>query len=248
MQAMYLRSVKSPPIQPNKFIFRQPAKPMNRSEIYSQAVVEEDENYMLDSFCVGSEEDDEETEHEGDHSESILLDETAITPVALRRGGRRRAPIRMEPARAENGRPRKRIISHPDFSSSDSDVATSPAKKLTVSAPKQETPPSPVIISKERAPPSSDRTTSFAALSKEERLKKQREKQEEFRRTLARQSSSSMVPMSDRAPTTSINVSVLSRNTSSTPSSSSFSSSSASSSTSPPVRLLISSRQMVVID
>jgi len=247
MQAVYLRSVKSPPIQPNNFIFRQPAKPMNRSEIYSQAVVEEDEDYMLDSFCVGSEEDDEEMEHEGDHSESIFLDETAVTPVALRRGGRRRAPIRMEPARAENGRPRKRIISHPDLSSSDSDVATSPAKKLTVSAPKQETPPSPVIISKERAPPSSDRTTSFAALSKEERLKKQREKQEEFRRTLARQSSSSMVPMSDRAPTTSIDVSVLSRNTSSIPSSS-FSSSSTSSSTSPPVRLLISSRQMVVID
>lgn len=241
MQAMYLRSVKSPLIQQNNFIFRQPAKPMNRSEIYSQAVVEEDEDYMLDSFCVGSEEDedDEEMEHEDDHSESILLDETAATPVARRRPPRRRAPFQMEPARAENGRPRKRIISHPDLSSSDSDVATSPAKKLTVPAPKQETPPSPI----ELATPSSDRITSFATLSKEERLKKQREKQEEFRRSnlvrqtnLAGQSSGSMVPMSDRAPTTSINVPVVTRHASST------------ATASPPVRLLISSRQMVVID
>lgn len=232
MQALYLRSVKSP-IQAQNFVFRQPARPMNRSEIYSQAVVEEEDDYMLDSFCV----DSDEMEHEEDvvdDSESILLDETAVTPVRARRPPRRRAPILMTGVRTDNGRARKRIISHPD-SSSDSDVATtSPAKVSALAASKQqETPTSPVISQRVGPPPTSATTTSFA-MSKEERLKKQREKQEEFRRNInaARQSSSNgTVPMSDRAAVP--NVSVVS-----TP----------SANTSLSVRLLISSRQMVVID
>lgn len=56
MRAVYLKSVKSPANR-GEFVFRPPAAPMNRSDIFSQAVVE-DSDYVHDSFCVESDESD----------------------------------------------------------------------------------------------------------------------------------------------------------------------------------------------
>ena len=62
MRAMYLRSVKSPVVH-GGFVMRRPdelhrrRERLNHSDIYSQAVVEQDSDYQRDSFCVDTDED-----------------------------------------------------------------------------------------------------------------------------------------------------------------------------------------------
>lgn len=185
MQAVYLKSVKSPAAQKG-FVFRQPARQMNRSEIFSQAVVDQDSEYMMDSFCVDSDEVEESSPLLDDEGEVTTLNPSIPSPSGMRLT-RRRAGNKAIPTKTS----RKRIIRQPD--SSDSDVAASPIK---ISSTSQEQEPSPSTSVLEV---SISNGSSFS-LSREERLEKQRQKQEEFRRSRMTtiNNNISTVPATDR--------------------------------------------------
>ena len=186
MHAIYLKSVKSPAAQKG-FVFRQPARQMNRSEIFSQAIVDQDSEYMMDSFCVDSDEVEESSPLLDEDDEVTTLIPSVPSPAGMRRT--RRQAGKAIPTKTS----RKRIIRQPD--SSDSDVAVSPIKMPTVS---QEQEPSPSTSVLEV---SISNSSSFA-LTREERLEKQRQKQEEFRRSRTTMNNNnnniSSVPATDR--------------------------------------------------
>lgn len=125
MKAVYLKSVRSPAVQ-RGFVFREPSKQMNRSEIFSQAVVEQDSNYELDSFCV--------------ESDGLIDESTWVEPSVEQLPARTRAAKLKKKAStnpnlprpnsiSNNNRRRKRIVFH-DSSSDDDGETQPPAKKL----------------------------------------------------------------------------------------------------------------------
>lgn len=118
MRAVYLESVKSPVVQKG-FVFRPLTKEMNRSDIFSQAVVEQDSNYELDSFCVDS---DEALEESTWNEPSVIQPETR-----MRRAKEKAMDKGKRPNLATNGRRRKRIVF--EDSSSDESEAAPPPKK-----------------------------------------------------------------------------------------------------------------------
>lgn len=108
------------------FVFRPPAKQMNRSEIFSQAVVEQDSNYELDSFCVDSDEAMEE---------STWNEPSVILPATRTRKPKPKIIMpakEVRPHSTGNGRRRKRIIFE-ESSSDEDEVSAPPAKKPTES-------------------------------------------------------------------------------------------------------------------
>lgn len=213
MRAVYLRSVKSP-VGPNAFVFRQPArKEMNRSEIFSQAVVEQDSDYMIDSFCVESDEVDESALLCGDEEVSLMTPQPSL-PDKRRRtranNHNRAPPPAKNPVRNNNNNngqvgngARKRIVLQPD--SSDDSETPSPPKVFKVPSPP------PAVLDLSGSSGSSGTPPSFS-LSREERLERQRQKQEAFRRSMAAKnnagsSGTSSVPSSDRSSIPSVTVS-----------------------------------------
>lgn len=155
MRAVYLKSVKSPVVQKG-FVFRPPAKQMNHSDIYSQAVVEQDSNYEMDSFCVDSDEAlDESTWNEP----SVVQPETRTRRAQVKPalGKKERPNI------ATNGRRRKRIIFE-DSSSDENDAAPPPKKTAKPSedsvgvAPKE--PAKPFVFQQSRSNPSATKSGS----------------------------------------------------------------------------------------
>ena len=58
VQAHYLQSIRSP-IKRHGYIFKEPRPLASNIEIYSQPVIEIDESYMNDSFCVAGDTEDE---------------------------------------------------------------------------------------------------------------------------------------------------------------------------------------------
>lgn len=125
---MYLESVRSP-VARQGFIFRQPAKQMNRSEIFSQAVVEQDSEYAFDSFCVDS---DDAENLENTHWDEPRL--TQLPPRAARaraqqiQANRPQIQANRQPTTSANVRRRKRIV-YANSSSDESEDVTRPPKK-----------------------------------------------------------------------------------------------------------------------
>lgn len=121
MRAVYLESVKSP-FARQGFVFRPPAKQMNHSDIYSQAVVEQDSEYAFDSFCV----DSDEVEHEESTHQA-----PSFTPLAPRAAKMRAKRLQANNAKIEppNSRRRKRIV-YEDTSSDEEETAPPPKKSV----------------------------------------------------------------------------------------------------------------------
>ena len=121
MRAVYLKSVKSP-LAHRGFVLRQPAKTMNHSEIFSQAVVEQDSEYAHDSFCVDS--DEVEEEEEATHHEP------SFTPLPPRAAKMRAQRLQANKAKIDLpiNRRRKRIIFQ-DNSSDEEENGPPPSKK-----------------------------------------------------------------------------------------------------------------------
>ena len=210
MRAVYLRSVKSPLVQPNKFVFRPPAqKVMNHSDIYSQAVVEQDSNYAIDSFCVDSDEVEESALGEDDDEESMMLPTShrPAPPILDRRERRQQRPNNAPVARSNGsngGRSRKRIICPTESSDSETSPPKVPAAKVAPTSAVPAAVPSCSTWPVHNVSSSSSTPPSFS-MSREERLERQRQKQEEFRRTVmvakdnVGTATSSSVPLSDRS-------------------------------------------------
>lgn len=106
-------------------MFRPPAAPMNRSDIYSQAVVE-DSDYVFDSFCVES--DDSDGLDRSHESEVTALSESVGRKPRLAR--LKALNIKNQQARiaAAGPRSRKRIMCND--SSEDEYEVSSPSKSL----------------------------------------------------------------------------------------------------------------------
>ena len=130
MRAVYLESVKSP-VARQGFIFRQPARQMNHSEIFSQAVVDQDSEYAFDSFCVDS--DDAEQLENTNWDEPHL---TQLPPRAARaraqqiQANRKQIPANRQQTTSANIRRRKRIIFTNSSSDENEDVAPPPKKSV----------------------------------------------------------------------------------------------------------------------
>jgi hypothetical protein len=129
MQAVYLESVKSP-VARQGFIFRQPARQMNRSEIFSQAVVDQDSEYAYDSFCVDSDDADppENTNWDEPHL-TQLPPRAARTRAQQIQANRQQIQARQQTTSA-NVRRRKRIIFANSSSDESEDVAPPPKKSV----------------------------------------------------------------------------------------------------------------------
>ena len=105
------------------FVFREPAKQMNRSDIFSQAVVEQDSNYELDSFCVESDDLNEESTWIEPSVEQLPA-RTRRAQQAKETHSKRPNPI------SGNNRRRKRIVFQDSSSDDEGDGTQPPAKKV----------------------------------------------------------------------------------------------------------------------
>ena len=135
MRAVYLRSMKSPIGHPQGFVFRPPERRvMNHSDIFSQAVVEQDSDYLQDSFCVDTDED-------------VQYFDESVAPVSCHSARKLRSARNR--AETDPSKKRKRIIENVDESTTDSEV--SPMKMsssvLISSSPISSVSTSPVIPS-----------------------------------------------------------------------------------------------------
>lgn len=237
MRAVYLESVKSPVAQQG-FVFRQPARQMNRSEIFSQAVVEQDSEYAFDSFCVDSD--------DAEQLEKTTKDESPLTQLPTRAARIRAQRIQLNRQRSTSAvvRPRKRIA-YVDSSSDESDAGPPPKKSI-----KSET-----SVAPQRTTLGLNSATNKGPPNRVGLPTKPEDKKDTFRRAI---NETSMVPATDRAvflPTAGSSGAIMKNpirvESSSSASCSSVSSSSVTSSIasnpvplSPPRTLLISSRQV----
>ncbi|XP_032791668.2 Fanconi anemia group M protein homolog [Daphnia magna] len=237
MRAVYLESVKSPVAQQG-FVFRQPARQMNRSEIFSQAVVEQDSEYAFDSFCVDSD--------DAEKLEKTTKDKSPLTQLPTRAARIRAQRIQLNRQRSTSAvvRPRKRIA-YVDSSSDESDAGPPPKKSI-----KSET-----SVAPQRTTLGLNSATNKGPPNRVELPTKPEDKKDTFRRAI---NETSMVPATDRAvflPTAGSSGAIMKNpirvESSSSASCSSVSSSSVTSSIasnpvplSPPRTLLISSRQV----
>lgn len=237
MRAVYLESVKSPVAQQG-FVFRQPARQMNRSEIFSQAVVEQDSEYAFDSFCVDSD--------DAEQLEKTTKDESPLTQLPTRAARIRAQRIQLNRQRSTSAvvRPRKRIA-YVDSSSDESDAGPPPKKSI-----KSET-----SVAPQRTTLGLNSATNKGPPNRVGLPTKPEDKKDTFRRAI---NETSMVPATDRAvflPTAGSSGAIMKNpirvESSSSASCSSVSSNSVTSSIasnpvplSPPRTLLISSRQV----
>lgn len=222
-----MESVKSPVVQKG-FVFRPPAKEMNRSDIFSQAVVEQDSNYELDSFCVDS---DEALEESTWNEPSVIQPETR-----MRRAKEKAMDKGKRPNVATNGRRRKRIVFE-DSSSDESEAAPPPKKTAKPSEDLDR------IVAKERIKiPVPQSRPDPAAVA--ERPVKQEENKTNFGRPIG-----TTVPLTDRVVLPAVfsshnNGTSVSKLPSSSSSSSSAIDITNQATLSPPRTMLISSRQV----
>ncbi|KAI9552091.1 hypothetical protein GHT06_022428 [Daphnia sinensis] len=237
MRAVYLESVKSPVAQQG-FVFRQPARQMNRSEIFSQAVVEQDSEYAFDSFCVDSD--------DAEQLEKTTKEESPLTQLPTRAARIRAQRIQLNRQRSTSAavRPRKRIA-YVDSSSDESDAGPPPKKSI-----KSET-----SVAPQRTTHGLNSATNKGPPNRVQLPTKPDDKKDTFHRAI---NVTSMVPATDRAvflPTAGSSGAIMKNpitiESNSSASCSSVSSNSVTSSMastpaplSPPRTLLISSRQV----
>ena len=168
MRSVYLKSIKDRAVG-GAFVFREPRRQMNRSDIYSQVVDEQDTGYELDSFCV---EDDELIGDNtvDDAAEITMLD---VVPVPSKDRYKRGKEVK-----------RKRIIVHSDSSQDEQSPDNNNMRRgnlLRVDRLPSSIPPSAPI-----APQTP--TTSLNVTSREERLKLAQQKRKQLLSKLSTES------------------------------------------------------------